>query len=214
MTSKSLLVTRPEHDIATRYLARWSEPVLKEAGRKGVRVVDLHKKKANSSRVRGVLKKRSPRLVFLNGHGSDEVVTGHDNEVILDEGDREVVEGKIFFARACKSAKKLGFALVANGAAVYLGYEEDFVFLLNENKASRPLEDRTAALFLEPSNHVVIALLKGHSAREANERSRRLYGANIARLLTQEGSEDYDAVKLLYWDMVHQVVCGDENAAF
>lgn len=214
MTSKSLLVTRPEHDPATRYLARWSEPVLEEARKKGVRVVDLHKKKASPNRVRGILEKRSPRLVFFNGHGSDEVVAGHDNEVILGEGDKEAVEGKILFARACKSAKKLGPASIANGAVAYIGYEEDFVFSLNENKVSRPLEDRTAGLFLEPSNHVVIALLKGHSAGEANERSRRLYGTNIAHLLTQEGSEDYDAVKLLYWDMVHQVVCGDENAVF
>jgi len=77
------------------------------------------------------------------------------------------------------------------------------------------LEDRTAALFLEPSNYLVISLLKGHSAGEANKRSQELYKKSIGRLLAEGPlSEDYDAIGLLFWDMINQVCLGNENAVF
>ena len=78
-----LLITRPEHDITTRYLSRWSEKIIKEADKKGIDIIDLRGGKANRKRVIGTLEKRNPNGAFLNGHGGDKFVAGQDNKTIL-----------------------------------------------------------------------------------------------------------------------------------
>jgi len=212
---KTLLITRPEHDQGTLYLSKWSEKIINEASNKGVRVIDLHRQKAERKRFLGTLKKSNPSLVVLNGHGDENTVTGHDMQVILTEIDGSIVSGKIIFARACRSAKTLGPNLVTRGTSVYLGYREDFWFKYNTKDVFRPLEDKTAALFLEPSNYLAIALLKGHSAGEANRKSRELYKKNIERILVEGPlSEDYDARVILFWNMTNQVCIGREDATF
>ena len=209
----SLLITRPEHDITTRYLSRWSEKVIKKASRKGIDIIDLCRDKANRKRVIGILEKRNPNWVFLNGHGSDNLVAGHNNEIILKDSDKKAVNLKIIIARSCKSAKGLGRKAIAHGAIAYIGYKEDFWFSYNTAKISRPLEDKTAALFLEPSNHIIISLLKGHSTGHANNKSKALFRRNIEKLLIEGPiAEDYNAIRHLYWDMTHQVCLGNQDA--
>lgn len=212
---KILLMTRPEDDPGTRYLSKWSEKIIDEANNKGVRVIDLYREKANRKRFLGTLMKSNPSLLVLNGHGNENTVTGHNMQAILTEIDGSIVSGKIIFARACRSAKILGPNLVARGVVVYLGYREDFWFKHNNRDISRPLKDRTAALFLEPSNHLAISLLKGHSAGEANKKSQELYKKSIERLLVEGPlSEDYDNIRILFWNMINQVCVGNENTAF
>ena len=212
---KIILITRPEHDLGTRYLSKWGKEIINEASNKGVRVIDLHRQRAERERFLGTLKKSNPSLVVLNGHGNENMVTGHDTQAILTEIDGSIVSGKIIFARACRSAKILGPSLVTQGVIVYLGYKEDFWFKYNTRDVSRPLEDKTAALFLEPSNRIAIYLLKGHSAGEANKRSRELYKKNIGRLLAEGPlSEDYDAIRILFWNMMNQICIGKEEVTF
>lgn len=211
----SLLITRPEHDFTTRYLSRWSEKIITEAKNKGRNVIDLLRGKANRKRFISTLEKRGPGLVVLNGHGSENSVMGHDNEIILKEGDGGAISLKIIFARSCKSAKILGQNAIAHGATTYLGYKEDFWFRYNPAKISKPIEDKTAALFLEPSNHLVISLLKGHQTGYSNKKSRVLFRENIEKLLIAGPStEDYDAIRYLYWDMINQVCLGKKDAIF
>lgn len=211
----SMLITRPENDCTTRYLSVWSKEVIDEAKKKGINVIDLWRGKANRKRVISTLEKRAPRLVFLNGHGSDKFVRGYDEEIILKHSDRKAVKLKIIFARSCKSAKILGQKAITQGATAYLGYKEDFWFTYNIAKISRPLEDKTAALFLEPSNYLVISLLKDHSTGYANNKSKALFRKNIEKLLIRGPSaEDYDTIRYLYWDMINQVCLGSEEATF
>jgi len=212
---KSMLITRPEHDPATYYLSKWSEKIINKAKEKSVKVIDLHRDKANRKRVIGTLEKVGPRLIILNGHGSDISVQGHDNEIILDKGDREAIKDKIIYARSCRSAKSLGENSILQGAVVYLGYKEDFILFFNPINLRKPLEDKTAELFLEPSNYIPISLLKGHTAGEANNKSKGLFRKNIEKLIIEgPSSDDYYAIRYLLWDMIHQVCLGDENAIF
>ena len=212
---KLLLITRPEHDVTTRYLSKWSEKIIDEAENKKVNVIDLQRDKACRNRFINTLEKMAPELVILNGHGNENCVGGHNDEVILRDSDKKAINSKIIFARSCKSAHTLGQNAISQGATTYLGYKEDFWFKYNTNKISRPLEDKTSALFLEPSNHIAISLLKGHSAEDSNNKSRALFRKNIEKLLIEgPSSEDYDAIGYLYWDMIHQVCLGNENAIF
>jgi len=211
----SLLITRPEHEPAMCYLSRWSEKIIKEAKEKGVNVIDLYRNKANRKRVLGILEKRNPKLVVFNGHGGEDFVAGHDNEVILKNDDEEAVNSKIIFARSCKSAKVLGETAIKKGAIAYLGYKEDFWLVYTKEKIFKPLEDKTAELFLEPSNYVPIALLKGHSTGEADNKSKNLFRKNIEKLIIEgPSSDDYYAIRYLLWDMTHQVCLGSQAATF
>ncbi|MCX5696001.1 MAG: hypothetical protein NTW18_05050 [Candidatus Omnitrophica bacterium] len=210
-----LLITRPEHDEATHYLSKWSEQIIDIAQKKNVKVIDLHREKANRNRVIGILEKTGAKLVILNGHGSDISVHGHDNEVILKEDDNKAIKGKIIYARSCNSAKKLGQNCITQGALAYLGYKEEFIVASNSTNIRRPLEDKTAELFLEPSNHIPIALLKGHTTGDANNRSKDLFKKNIGNLVIEgPSSYNYFAIRYLLWDMSHQVCLGDEGATF
>lgn len=211
----SLLITRPEYDPPTYYLSRWSEAIITEAQRKGTKIIDLWRDKANRKRVVGALQKVNPRLVVLNGHGSEDFVEGHQDEIVLKIDDREAVRSKIIFARSCGSAKILGRDTIAQGADAFIGYEEDFWLKCNTEQMTHPLKDRTAALFLEPSNYVAVALLKGHPAGYANQKSKELFRENIEKLLIAGPTvEDYDAIRPLYWNMIHQVCLGDQDSLF
>lgn len=210
--NKSLLITRPDHDSTTRYLSCWSEKIIHSAREKGIRVIDLHRKRANKSETINILKKRNPSLVVLNGHGSDDQIKGYDDEVILDGSNRSVLNSKIVYARSCRSAKILGQSSISHGTLTFLGYKEDFIFMYEPAKISKPLADKTAALFLEPSNYVPISLLKGHNTEDANKRSKNFFRKNIEKLLVSgPSSENYDSIRFLLWDMRNQVCLGNRE---
>jgi len=211
--NKILLTTRPKHDYTTHYLFYWASEIIKLARDKGVSVLDLKKKRANRKEFESMLSKKEPLLVFLNGHGNADCVAGHDDEILLEAGkNEELLEMKIIYALSCKSAKELGPKSVGSGALSYVGYDNDFVFLWEEGKISKPLEDKTAQLFLEPSNCVVGSLLKGHTVGEACRKSKQLFLKNIHELLTSENSSEI--VPYLMWDMRHQVCLGDRSSSF
>lgn len=211
--NRLLLITRPDHDEVTRYLSRWSEKIIDFAKTKGAAVVDLPHRRANRKEFASVIEKKKPDLVILNGHGNDSQVAGYDDEVILDLKNLDLLNLKIVYARSCQSAKILGGVSVSRGAKAYLGYKEDFALVYNSDNVSRPIEDKTAELFLEPSNYIAISLLKGHSAGEADDKSKTLFRKTIEKLLIEGPlSEDYRAIRFLFWDMINQVCLGSREA--
>ncbi len=209
---KTLLTTRPKHDSTVHYLFYWSKEVIKLAEEKGIKVWNLEGERANRKEVESILKKRKPSLVFLNGHGNDGVVAGHNNEVLIEAGENEdVLDSKIVYALSCKSGKKLGPESIKKGATVYMGYDDDFIFIADPNKISDPLSDKIAGLFLEASNQIIISLIKGHSAKDCHERSKRIFARNAAKVATG-GSKEYLLASYLLWNAQHQVCLGNQNA--
>jgi fibrillarin-like rRNA methylase len=70
-----------------------------------------------------------------------------------------------------------------------------------------------AKLFLEPSNYIAIAFIKGHSAVEANNRSKECFKKNIKKLMTSDTlKEDRELIPYLLWDMDHQICIGNDKA--
>jgi len=187
--------------------------VIELAQEKGIKVWNLEGERANRKEVESIIKKRKPSLVFLNGHGDDGAVAGHNNEVLIEAGDNEdILASKIVYALSCKSGKKLGPESIKKGATVYIGYDDDFVFITNPNKVSDPLSDETASLFLEASNQIIISLLKGHSAKDCHDRSKKIFARNAAKVSTGD-SKEYLLAAYLLWNAEHQVCLGDENAS-
>ncbi len=208
-----LLITRPTHDYATRYLSAWAERFFKVAKGKDYSVIDLYRKRANRKEVESILCKKNPDFVVINGHGSDNAVSGNDNEPLLVAGENSfLLKGKITYAISCQSARELGKEVGQNINTAYIGYKEDFVFIYLEKHRRHPLEDKTAALFLNPSNLVVTTLLKGHPVKEAVLRAQQEFLRKIQELLLSETDTDKSsALRWLLWDMKHLTLCGDEN---
>jgi len=211
--SKTLLVTRPQHDETTNYLCFWAEPVIEEARKRNFKVLDLKGAKANAEDFSGRMKKIKPSLLFLNGHGNSDSITGHeDEELVSTNKNKGLLMDKIIYALSCSSAKNLGKFAVKNGTKSFVGYKEDFVFMSEENKSTRPIKDETAKLFFEPSNLVVTTLIKGNSTLEAYNRSQDKFKQNIRKLITSESpQEDRSPIPLLMWDMANQSCLGDNN---
>ena len=212
---KTILITRPEYDVATHYLSKWSEKIIDEAKKKSVKVIDLDGKKANKKRVVGTLEKTSAKLAIFNGHGSDVTIHGQDDEAILETSDTKAVKDKIIYARACRAANILGHNSIAAGAISFLGYTQDFVLIHTIASERQPLKDEVAKMFMEPSNYVSISLLKGHSTSEANKRSKNLFRKNIERLIIAgPTAADFRTISGLLRNMNHQVCLGKQDATF
>lgn len=211
--SKSLLITRPQYDDTTWYLSQWSEKIIHFAKKKQIPVIDLNRQRATRRELESVLAKREPNFVMLNGHGGDDCVAGENGEIIADRHNASLFKGKIIYSRSCRSAKRLGKESIKRGCFVYIGYKEDFIFMYDPARTNRSLEDKTAKLFLEPSNSVSVYLLKSHCAGEAHQKSRQFFLKNIEKILTEgPSSENYPAIRFLYWDSIHQVCLGNQNA--
>lgn len=206
MNDKILLITRPNHDITTNYLYYWSEKIIDEADKKYVKVIDLKGKRANRKEFTKIISKTSPSIVIINGHGDNKTVTGFDNEYLISKSQNEnLLKKTVTYAVSCSSAKELGPACIASGARAYIGYTDDFTFVIDQSKITRPLEDNTAKLFLEPSNQVGISLIKGNNPQVSYQKSQDAFRRNIRHLLTSESSEEEkEALPFLLWDMTHQ----------
>jgi len=154
-----------------------------------------------------MLEKHNPGIVFLNGHGNENQAAGQNNEILLSFGENEkVLENKSVYALSCRSGKLIGSGSIKFGASSYIGYEEDFIFLYDEKRINRPKEDKTAEIFLEPSNQVMISLLKDHTAKEAYENSKQSFAKHILKMLSSQSTRiESSAVRYLIWDMQCQV---------
>lgn len=209
-----LIVTRPQHDVTTRYISTWAEEIIAFAKQKGVEVIDLVRDKASRKELEGRIKKLMPKLIFLNGHGSDGSVTGHDNEILVSiDTNHNILEGKITYALSCNSGRVLGPRVAADKDTTYIGYKDEFVFVFDKNYITKPSHDLMAKPFMESSNQVMISLLKGHEAIEASSRSKNVFRKRYTELLTSDADVDsLQAAQFLWWNMKNQVCLGNEKA--
>lgn len=209
-----ILVTRPNYDFPTTYLYQWSELVIDEAKSKGITVLDLDGKKANKRNFVSYISRNNPRLIFLNGHGSRDCVTGYDNEILLDAGNCEVLlREKIIYARSCEAGARLGPLSVEKGATAFIGYNKDFWLIRSKERQTKPLSDPIAKLFLEPSNLVPITLIKGNNVKDAYNKSQDSMRRNFSYMISSKASqEERDAAFFLYSNYTCQIIRGDEQA--
>jgi len=212
--TKTILITRPNHEVTTRYLYYWSQKIIELCNKNGRKLIDLKGKRANKKEVEGVILKTKPTLIILNGHGNEEIVTGFDNEPIIIVGENEnLLSFAISFIRACRCAVKLGSVSIKAGAKSFIGYSDDFIFPVDEQYISKPLLDKDAGIFLEASNQVAISLPKSHTTYESNERSKNYFKKEINKLADSDATSDQATlVPYLLWDYQHQVCLGDSKA--
>ena len=211
--SSSILITRPTYDDSTTYLSEWAEElVISFCKEKGVKYFDLYENKANREQFEKILKRHNPKLVALNGHGSENEVCGHNNEPLLDMENYGLATSRIIHALACESSKTLGEKLSQESNTTYLGYDEKFVFVNDQSRSSQPKKDPVLKSFLEPANTVLTTIIKGNSAEEAYQRSQEKYDYWIKYYLTYYRQESSIIISWLLWDKQFQRLKGNKEA--
>ena len=210
--NKSILITRPNHDLATTYLYWWSKKIIDKCLEKKIKYFDLKGKKASKKNFDSYLKRNNPSFIFINGHGSEEVVTGWDNEILLKVGGQLDVRGRIIYARSCMAGLKLGKVSVDSGAKTFIGYTKNYVLLFLTTKKTRPLSDNLSALFLEPSNLIPISLINGNTVEEADRKSKNLMKKNLREILSSNKSDKKEIASYLWHDIKYQTVIGNNLA--
>lgn len=207
----NFLITRPEHDDTTFYLSNWSKETINLAEKKGLRINDLHCEKANKKEFEGRVSKFCPDLIVLNGHGDEDTVTGHKNqELISIQSEDKFLKLNIVYAISCRSAKNLGKKCVEKGTKCYVGYDDDFIFVYEKEKISRPLSDETAKLFLEPSKLFIESVIKNNSVKDALKRSKNKIKENLIKTLSGDEQETLLA-RYLWWNLRNFKFHGDDN---
>lgn len=200
-----LLITRPRHDTPTHYLFHWAGLIKDDAESRGVRVIDLVRHKARKDKFSSYLSRQSIDIVIVNGHGNQDSVGGHDNEILLSVADGpELIKGKNIFIRACDAGFLLGPEIMKKGAKGFIGYIQPFIFPIDLDSFKTPLEDKLAGPILECSNQVALSLIKGKSIKEAQEDSKRKYVEKIDELSGSQSASSY-LLPFLLWNMNNQV---------
>jgi hypothetical protein len=212
--NKGFLITRPRHDYLTNLIFHWCDDVLELAKSKGYRVFKLDGPKANKKVFESYVRKGSPSLVFLNGHGNSSCIMGHDNEVLVgvDDGD-DLLPGSVVYARSCDAAKELAPKMISQGTKAFLGYKRKFTVASSKDRVSRPRDDKLAKLFIEPANIAPLALLKGNTVEEADRRSKAEMMKKVLYMLSSVATDEERSVaSLLYSNFKGQVIVGDGTA--
>lgn len=212
--NKILLITRPNHDPGTNYLFYWSSFVIEIAKEKGIGVLDLEKNKATKKNFDSYLRRNNPKLIFLNGHGDQENVTGFENEPLITKNkDENLLLKRIIYARSCDAAVQLGDSAVKKGALAFIGYKRSYRLGHSPTSITRPLQDKIAELFLTPSNLIPISILKGNSVGHANSNSLSAMWRNFRFMLSSSATPaQRDAARHMWHNIHSQVLLGDDSA--
>ena len=211
---KGLLITLPKYDDVTEYLAVFSEPIISECKQKGIKFKVLAKENANKKNFESNIQALNYNLIVMNGHGAINCITGHKEEKIINVGDNEhLLCDRITYARSCWSAFGLGKSCMKNNkTGCFIGYMIPFMFLMNITWAPTPIKDNLARIFFDTSNLVPIGLIKGQTANQANENSKKSMLKLIKKTLLKGEDNSQIIAETLWNNYSGQVLIGNPEA--
>lgn len=211
--TNGILITAPKHDITTEYLATFSIQIEKTCVKNGIFHKSLKGEHANKSEFLKRLNTGNFQTVFMNGHGSEDSISGHKNQVLIKAGENEeVLKEKIIYARSCEAASILGKKVTENSTGCFIGYILPFEFYYDETWVTNPIKDNIARLFLDSSNLVPLSLIKGNSTKEAHERAKKQMLKNIKKVLRDKNKESFVIAESLWNNYLGQVILGNSEA--
>lgn len=206
------LFVRPSHDDVTYYLYYYSKELLDLSNSKGYTTINKEKGDANQYTITTVIKKNDPRFIMFNGHGNPTLICGHNDEIIIQYGkNHNLLKNRIIYSLSCSSAAELG-RNVADNKTTFIGYVDEFALGMDVDCQASIHRDKRAKLFLEPSNLLVSALLKGNSAIDAVNKAKKLMKDNISKLRTDTSPDAKDYIPYLFNNYIVLEIFGDSNA--
>lgn len=175
---KRVLSTVANFELATYYLHDWAMMTLATTGRYGLDSTVLEGWMANEYRYETNIESVDPRFVWLNGHGDIDRLAGQNNEIILNLGNVNTLNGRVCYAFSCLTAQQLGLGAVNAGCDCYIGYDETFVFYLDVNAFSR-ITDKYAKWFMVPGMQIPLSLFQGKTTLHAYGDSQYVFDYGI-----------------------------------
>jgi len=147
-------------------------------------------------------------IIIGMGHGQEDEFTGQNETMLLEVGkyDPREIQGKVIKLLSCQTGIKLGPDLVANGAAAYLGYADDYLWVCDEELASTPWSDKMAAACLMPVVEGLNVLLDGKTVQEAHDTELAQYDCYA------EVEEDELIKSCIKFNRSNAVLLGDPGA--
>jgi len=216
--NKTLLITMPKYDDGTEYLSYYASLVEKKAEELNIDKKSFKEGDITANNVSKYIKKKDPKLIFVNGHGDADSLEGDEGEVIFSiEKNINLLRDRIVYARACHAGISFGKKMVEENNGCFIGYKTPFSFWMDERNSAVPAKDKTAKLFLEPSNEVVISLIKGNTAKEADKKSKKMMVDNMSKILKMQEKDEPGAIgwlEILWNNFEGQILYGNEEATF
>jgi hypothetical protein len=213
-----LLATSPADDTATQYLDVWTQKVIALARKQpDTEIFELCGSQANREEFTRLVQEHKPQLIILNGHGSKNLITGFNKEILVACDDNEtLLKDTITHALSCDTGQELGPRAITIGTRSFIGYTELFQFYhLNRQTKEEQRQDAVAGFFLDPAYEVIIALIEGNDAQTAYERSQKMHKATLESLLTSKNTNyNTGLASSVYHNLTHQVCLGDPKASF
>jgi hypothetical protein len=116
------------------------------------------------------------------------------------------LKNKVVILLSCETARELGPSLIRAGAASYIGWKEDFVWVMDADKATTPWNDEWASPVILPVVGCMNDVLDGKTTGEAFD--------NMLAGFTQAAvEEDEDIIKsCIIFNKANAVLLGDRNA--
>ncbi len=178
-----MIVIRTKHDKATAYLFAWTEPLLKEAEKRGFKVISIDGQEANFNNFEKRIIRIKPRFIFFNGHGTKNSFYDNNQKELVNLDSCYLLKRTVTFARACDCLTELGKTAVKNGCLSFIGYKKKFFVPHSPWTECKPLNDWVAKPVMECSNSIVYELLKGKTVKEAVAKSHERAAELIVELI-------------------------------
>lgn len=209
----TMLAVRPSEDQGmgvNRYGFYWVVPILRQAQRNGLTVIDLNAEQAIAETFFPHLNYYDPLFVFGFGHGNETSYTGQNLDEILHACQNdETLAGRVVYLLSCHTATILGQSMVNKGVLTYIGYDEDFQFVwfANHNYIN-PLIDSFARGFFESALEIPRSLINGSTTGQAYNNSIAMWNKWIDYWSRQNTPEAPFILEVLLWDRDNQVLFG------
>jgi len=145
--------------------------------------------------------RNKPNFVFINGHGNNELVVGHDKQPLLDTKNCSLLKNTITFTRACNCINILGKKAVKKGCKSFVGYCREFWIPRSHKFESVPLKDPLAKPVLEVSNAVPISIIKGNTVEDSIKNSGNIAQKHILKLLISSEQQDRATLRAMINNM-------------
>ncbi len=212
MPTQSMLSIRPDYELATRYGASWQTKVVDAANTVGLPYIDLYKENATNANFFSNLASQDPILLDIFGHGSYNVIAVQNDELLLQGGvNSNLLAGRVIYNLSCRAGRDLGRTAFNEGALSFLGYDEDFIFIISNGNhpdggMSNPLVDEASRGFFESHNSASISFIEGATTLESYYVSQGIFNEWI-----QVWEEiDSQVAGFLVWDRDHQILYGED----
>ena len=212
-----MIVARPKYDDETIHLHYWGRVVLEKAKDcHQVKAYDLNEEKCTKKNLGGHIAKLDPRFLIFHTHGDESTIYGnkrnHKEEVLIKVGENDsLLNNRIIYSIACSSSKGLGRKCKP---LAFTGYREDFLFYYIPNRLSRPSTDHVARPCLDSTTQIPISIIKGHSVKEAVNKSKMKYIKHIKKQIKSKELEAPYILQSLIDNMSNLELIGDGEVKF